>query len=153
MKTRTHGRSRDVRRAFAASAALLFAFVVVPTAQAQEAPGQRRAPDPEQRIEQLKQRLDLSDQQVEQVRALMQEQQQKRQQAFEQARQQREAMRERMEQERTQMNERMADILNEEQLQKWHELQERMQRRSGLDRRPRGARRPPRDPAGPPPRG
>lgn len=153
MKTRTHGR-HGVRKALAASAALLFAFIAVPTAQAQEAPGQRRAPDPEQRLEQLKQRLDLSDQQVEQVRALMQEQQQQRQEALEQGREQREAMRERMEQMRTQTDEGMARILNEEQLQKWHELQERMRRRPGPDGPPRGAeRRPPREPAGPPPRG
>lgn len=144
------GRRVALRRTLAASAALLFALAVVP-AQAQEAPGRGRAPDPEQRVAQLKERLELNDQQVEQVRALMKEQDEQRRDAFEQNRENREEMREKMQEMRSHMNERMTDILNEEQLKKWHEMEQQMRRGPGRPRgpdAPGGSGGPP-----PPPRG
>lgn len=142
------GRSRVLRRTLAATAALLFALTVVPAqAQAQEAPSRRRGPDPEQRVAQLKERLELNDQQVEQVRALMQEQGEQRRAAFDEAREDRDAMREKMQEMRSRMDGRMAEILNEEQLKKWHELEQQMRRG------PRGQGGPPSGGDGPPRRG
>ncbi len=94
-------------------------------AQAQQRQRQRSM-DPEQRMEMLKQELELTEDQVTAVETIFAEQDERRRELFEGLREDRRAMREQMRAFQGEMDKELAEVLTAEQMQKFQELREQM---------------------------
>ena len=136
--------NRNSYRLIVALLALLLFGALTATAQPRERMG-----DPEQRLERmmthLTSTLDLSDDQAVKVREILGEQIKKQQELFEarraQDREQRQAMREKMETWRAETDGRMAEVLTDEQIEKYTKyMQDNRRGPRGERRGPRGKR-------------
>ncbi len=97
------------------------------TTPAQAQQGQRqRGMDPEQRMERLKQELELTEEQVTAVETIFAEQDERRREIFENSSEDRRAMREQMRAFQGEMDRELAEVLTAEQMKKLQELREQM---------------------------
>lgn len=120
---------------------LVLLAVVAAPAEAQQQ--RRRGLDPEARMEMLKEKLALTDDQVSALEPIFAAHDQKRHELFESQSAERQAMREQMNALWREMDEDLAAVLTEGQMQKY--LEHREQRRQEFRQGQRGGRR------GPPP--
>ena len=104
-------------------------LIILTLIQAMPAMAFREKPcqDPEQIIATMQERLNLTDEQVEQIRPIVYEQSENRRELFEkyrsQGRQGRSAMREEMQEMRSETDARLAEILSDQQLQEYQKIQ------------------------------
>lgn len=104
-------------------------LAIASVAPAQDQPPRQRGMDPAQRMERLKERLQLTDEQVSDLEPIFAEHDRRRQDLFERQRAEHQAMRERMEALRLEMDEEIARVLTEEQMREYSELREEMMRK------------------------
>lgn len=104
-------------------------LVLASVAPAQDQPPRQRGMDPAQRMERLKERLQLTEEQAAELEPIFAEHDRRRQDLFERQRAERQAMREQMEALRLEMDEEIARVLTEEQMREYSELREEMMRK------------------------
>lgn len=141
-------RSRRPTRWSAAWITGALVLVLASAAPAQDQPPQRqRGMDPAQRMERLKERLQLTDEQVAALEPIFAEHDQLRRELLERQRAERQAMREEMSALRLEMDEEIAEVLTEEQMQEFRTLRQQMMQKSRRGR-PGGPPAPPPPPEG-----
>jgi len=118
----------------------LFALVLVSTpALAQQGPGGRRMLSSDERLAQLTEQLDLTDEQAKQMKPIIEEQSKKQQEIFDSASGDRETMRAEMMNLMEETDEQYAEVLTEEQMNTYRKMrQQRM--RQGRPPPPQGGR-------------
>ena len=127
-------RSRRTLTVLVASFALaLFATPVL----AQQGQGGRQMMDPDERLAALTERLDLTDEQVKELKPIVEEQTKKQEVIFQNASGDRETMRAEMIELLDETEEAYAEVLTEEQMNQYREM---MQRRMRQARPPGGGR-------------
>ena len=127
------------RGALTALVALFAIGLSATPALAQQGPGGRRMLSPDERLAQLTEQLDLTDEQAEQMKPIIDEQTKKQQDLFQNAGGDRETMRAEMTKLVEEMDEQYAEVLTEEQMNKYREMrQQRM--RQGRPPPPQGGR-------------
>ena len=89
-----------------------------------------RGMDPEQRMEKLKQELELTEDQVTAVETIFAKHDERRSEIFESRSEDRRAMREQMRAFQGEMDKELAEVLTAEQMQEFQELREQMRQRS-----------------------
>lgn len=135
---------RPRRRAVWLGGLLGLAMVGIVATPAEAQQGKRqRGMDPEARMELLKERLELTDDQVASLEPIFAAHDEKRRELFESRQAERQAVREQMEALRLEMDEEIATILTEDQMESYVQLREETRQRFREGRR--GGRR------GPPP--
>ena len=120
-----------VRLAIHAFIALAFIGVTVPPAAAQQGPppGGRRMLDADERLARLTESLELTDEQVEQMKPIVEEQTRKQKELFESAGADRAAMRDAMMELVAETDAAYAKVLTEEQMVKYREMRQQRMRR------------------------
>lgn len=128
---RKAGLALPMRLAIRASIALIILGVTVAPAFAQQGPppGGRRMLDADQRLTQLTDALDLTDEQVEDMKPIVEEQTRKQKELFESAGADRAAMREAMMQLMEETDAAYAEVLTEDQMTKYREMRQQRMRR------------------------
>ncbi len=118
----------------------LFALALASTpALAQQGPGGRRMLSPDERLAQFIEQLDLTDEQATQMKPIIDEQSKKQQELFANSSGDRETMRAEMMKLMEETDEQYAEVLTEEQMNKYREMrQQRM--RQGRPPPPQGGR-------------
>ena len=119
---------------------VLFALGLVSTpALAQQGPGGRRMLSSDERLAQLTEQLDLTDEQVKQMKPIIDDQTKNQQELFQNAGGDRETMRAEMMKLMEETDRQYAEVLTEEQMTKYREMrQQRM--RQGRPLPPQGGR-------------
>lgn len=121
-------------------ATLLVAGVTAPGSQAQERP---RGPDPEHRLEVLTEELELTAEQAASVGQILEEADAQRREVFEADRENREQLRERMMELQSETEQQLADLLTDEQMEKYRSHVEQQRRRFQRSRQDGQRRGPP----------
>ncbi|MBK5096831.1 MAG: Spy/CpxP family protein refolding chaperone [Gemmatimonadetes bacterium] len=128
-----------VRGALTAFAALFALGLAATPVLAQQGPGGRRMLSPDERLAQLTEQLDLTDEQATQMKPIIEEQSKKQQELFQNAGGDRATMRAEMTKLMEDTDKQYAEVLTEEQMNKYREMrQERM--RQGRPPPPQGGR-------------
>ena len=128
---RRPGVATPARMAIRASIALVILGVTVAPAFAQQGPppGGRQMLDADQRLTQLTDALDLTDEQVAEMKPIVEEQTRKQKELFESAGADRAAMREAMMELMEETDAAYAEVLTEEQMTKYREIRRQRMRR------------------------
>ena len=121
---------------------LALAACVAWPAQAQE---RRRGMDPEERLELLTEKLQLTEEQAAEIAPILSAHDEKRRELFEQRSSERGAMREQMEALRSQMDEELAAVLSADQMESLRELRAETRERFRKGRGGKRGGRPPSD--------
>ena len=130
---------RRFRGALTAFVALLALGLSATPALAQQGPGGRRMLSPDERLAQLTEQLDLTDEQAAKMKPIIEEQSKKQQELFESAGGDRATMRAEMTKLMEETDKRYAEVLTEDQMNEYREMrQERM--RQGRPPPPQGGR-------------
>lgn len=128
-----------VRGALTAFAALFALGLAATPVLAQQGPGGRQMLSPDERLAQLTEQLDLTDEQATQMKPIIEEQSKKQQELFQNAGGDRATMRAEMTKLMEDTDKQYAEVLTEEQMNKYREMrQERM--RQGRPPPPQGGR-------------
>ena len=127
------------RGALTALVALFAIGLSATPALAQQGSGGRQMLSPDERLAQLTEQLDLTDEQAEQMKPIIEEQTKKQQELFQNAGGDRETMRAEMMKLRDETEELYSEVLTEDQMKKYQEMvQQRM--RQGRPPPPQGGR-------------
>lgn len=126
-QTRGSTRSRRTLTVLVAS----FALAVFATpALAQQGQGGRRMMDPDERLAQLTEQLDLTDEQAKELRPIIEEQTKKQEEIFQNASGDRETMRADMMKLLDETEKAYAEVLTEEQMNQYREMMQRRMRQA-----------------------
>jgi len=111
------------------SCAILMAALVLPLEAQQRGQRGRRGPNLDEQIETLTKQLELTEDQSDSVRAVLEKQGQQRRELFQNSGGDRDAMRAAMADLREETNAELAEILTEDQMAKFKEIQSQRRRR------------------------
>jgi Spy/CpxP family protein refolding chaperone len=132
--------ARRFRGALTAFVALLALGLAATPAFAQQGPGGRRMLSPDERLAQLTEQLELTDEQSEQMKPIIEEQSRKQQEVFENAGGDRATMRAEMMKLMEETDELYAEVLTEEQMNRYREMRSERMRQGRPPPPPQGGR-------------